>query len=56
MPGIRIVQDGNTAHVAHGPDGVLSEHVRQDKAIEAVLQAGGGKVVTAQTLVVTVDV
>src|SRR5690554_2962762 len=51
----RIVQSGSTAHEAVDASGrVLSGHVRQDQAIEAVLNAGGGTVRTVQTLRVTV--
>lgn len=53
---ITITQSGNTAFNALDVDGnLLSSHSRQDKAIEAVVRAGGGRVVTGQTLRVTVQ-
>jgi hypothetical protein len=54
-PQFSISQIGNTAHEAFDRDGKpLSSHARQDKAIEACLQAGGGEVVTAQRLRIAV--
>lgn len=53
---IGITQTGHSAHEARDGEGnVLSEHARQDQAIEKVVNAGGGEVHTNQILRVTVS-
>lgn len=54
MP-VSISQSGSSAFDAVDRDGnVLSSHSRQDKAIERVVNAGGGEVRTDQVLRVVV--